>query len=133
MDHEGKGFTLRDYRGKVVVLSFSGNWCGPCRAMYPQDRALVANLKDKPFALVSVNTDKDSATLQQSISSGEITWRCWCDGGTDGPITTRWGVVSFPSIFVLDAAGVIRFLNVRGDELDHAVATLLAEIKPAAD
>ena len=68
MDHEGKGFTLRDYRGKVVVLSFSGNWCGPCRGMYPQDRALVANLKDKPFALVSVNTDKDSATLQQSIS-----------------------------------------------------------------
>ncbi len=129
-DLEGNGFTLRDYRGKVVVLSFSGNWCGPCRGMYPQDRALVANLKGKPFALVSVNTDKDPGTLKESISSGEITWRCWRDGGTDGPITTQWGIVSFPSIFVLDGAGVIRFTNVRGDDLDHAVATLLEEIKP---
>ncbi len=130
-DHEGTRFKLSDYRGKVVVLSFSGNWCGPCRGMYPQDRALVASLHDKPFALVSVNTDKDSATLKKSIESGEITWRCWCDGGTDGPITTRWGVISFPSIFVLDAAGVIRFKDVRGEELDRAVASLLAEIKPA--
>jgi peroxiredoxin len=127
-DHEGKRFKLSDYHGKVVALSFSGNWCGPCRAMYPQDRDLVANLKDKPFALVSVNTDKDVHTLKESISSGEITWRCWFDGGTDGPITTRWGVTAFPSIFVLDSAGVIRFKNVRGDELNRAVRALLGEI-----
>jgi peroxiredoxin len=129
-DHEGKPFKLSDYRGKVVVLSFSGNWCGPCRGMYPQDRALVASLKDKPFALVSVNTDKDSDTLKKSIESAEITWRCWCDGGTDGPITTRWGVTYFPTIFVLDPSGTIRFKDVRGDELDRAVATLMKELPP---
>ena len=116
------------------MLSFSGNWCGPCVGMYPQERELVVHLKDKPFALVSVNTDKDVATLKKSIDSGEITWRCWWDHGTDGPITTRWGVVGFPSIFVLDASGVIRFKGVRGDSLDRAVATLLGEIKaPTGD
>ena len=128
-DHEGKDLKLSDFRGKVVVLTFSGNWCGPCRGMYPQERMLVANLKDKPFALLSVNTDKEVDTLKQSISSGEIIWRCWSDGGTEGPITTRWGVVSFPSIFVLDKNGVIRFKDVRGDDLDRAVAALLAESK----
>jgi thiol-disulfide isomerase/thioredoxin len=126
-DHEGNGLKLSDYRGKVVVLTFSGNWCGPCRGMYPQERKLVAELRDKPFALVSVDTDKDVATLRKSITAGEVTWRSWWDGGTDGPITTRWGVVSFPSIFVLDSAGVIRFKDVRGDDLDRAVATLLKE------
>lgn len=44
-----------------------------------------------------------------------------------GPITSRWGVLSFPSIFVLDPAGVIRFKDVRGDDLDRAVAALIAE------
>jgi thiol-disulfide isomerase/thioredoxin len=126
-DHEGKGFKLSDFRGKVVVLTFSGNWCGPCRGMYPQERELVAKLKDKPFALVSVNTDKDKGALLQSIRAGEITWRCWCDGGTDGPISTRWGVTGFPTIFVLDPAGTIRFKDVRGDDLDRAVAALFAE------
>jgi peroxiredoxin len=126
-DHEGKPFRLSDYRGKVVVLTFSGNWCGPCVGMYPQERELVAKLKDRPFALLSVNTDPDIATLKKSIASGEITWRSWWDGGTTGPITTRWGILSFPSIFVIDRAGVIRFKNPRGADLDQAVATLVDE------
>ena len=126
-DHDGKPFALSDYRGKVVVLTFSGNWCGPCVGMYPQERELVARLKDKPFAIVSVNTDATVETLKKSIDSGEITWRCWYDGGITGPITTRWGVTSFPTIFVLDKAGVIRFKDVRGEELDKAVSTLLDE------
>jgi peroxiredoxin len=126
-DHDGKPFRLGDYRGKIVVLTFSGNWCGPCVGMYPQERDLVSKHRDRPFVLVSVNTDEDVATLTKSIDSGEITWRCWWDGGTTGPITTRWGILSFPSIFVLDRAGVVRFKDVRGAELDRAVAALLDE------
>lgn len=125
-DHEGKTFKLSDFRGKVVVLIFSGNWCGPCVEMYPQERALVARLEGEPFALVSVSTDADVTTLRKSIVAGEITWRCWWDG-TSGPITTRWGISGFPSIFVLDASGVIRFRDVRGDDLDKAIASLLGE------
>lgn len=127
-DHEGNPFALSDYRGKVVVLTFSGNWCGPCVRMYPQERALVSRMNDRPFALVSVNTDADVETLKKSIASGQITWRCWWDGGTTGPITTRWGVQVFPSIFVLDRSGVIRSKDVRGEDLDRAVESLLDEV-----
>jgi thiol-disulfide isomerase/thioredoxin len=127
-DHAGKPLALSDYRGKVVVLTFSGNWCGPCVALYPQERELIAELKDKPFAVVSVNTDANVETLTQSITSGQIIWRCWWDGGTTGPITLRWGVTAFPTIFVLDRAGVIRFKDVRGPELDRAVVSLLEEV-----
>jgi peroxiredoxin len=124
-DVEGVAFKLSDYRGKVVVLTFSGNWCGPCRAMYPDDRELVSRLKDKPFALLSVNTDEDRATLRKSIKDGEITWRCWWDGGQEGPICKDWNVTSFPTVYVLDGRGIIRFKHVRGPSLDDAVATLL--------
>ncbi len=126
-DIHGQGFKLSDYRGKVVVLTFSGNWCGPCRAMYPHEREIVARLKDKPFALLSVNTDERKETLRKSIESGEITWRCWSDGGTDGLITTAWGIESFPTVFILDPKGVIRFKDVRGDEMEKAVGALLNE------
>jgi thiol-disulfide isomerase/thioredoxin len=124
-DAEGRAFKLSDYRGKVVVLTFSGNWCGPCKGMYPQERALVERYKDRPFALLSVDTDSDRETLRKSVRDGEITWRCWWDGGIEGPITSAWSVTSFPTVIVLDAQGVIRRKNVRGDGLDKAVDRLL--------
>jgi peroxiredoxin len=131
-DHEGKIFRLSELRGKVVVLTFSGNWCGPCVEMYPQERELVARLKGRPFALVCVSTDTAVETLKKSISSGEITWRCWWDGGSGGPIATRWGISVFPSIFVLDEAGIIRYRDVRGDALEKAVASLMGQSAPGS-
>ena len=68
------------------------------------------------------------------VASHAITWRCWYDGPLAGPITTRWGVWAPPTIFVLDKAGGIRFKDVRGADLDRAVAVLLDEAhveKPA--
>jgi thiol-disulfide isomerase/thioredoxin len=127
VDAEGRSFRLSGYRGKVVVLTFSGNWCGPCQAIYPHLRELVGRLKEKPFVLVSVNTDKERQTLTKSIRDGEITWRCWFDGGTGGPITTAWGVTSFPEIYVIDSKGVIRHKNVSIEELGPAVDVLLRE------
>lgn len=130
-DHEGRPFRLSETRGKVVVLTFCGNWCGPCVAMYPQERALLEKYKDRPFTIVSVDTDDDVETLRKAIASKQITWRCWWDGGDDGPITTRWGIVGFPTIFVLDRRGVIRYKDVRGDDLDRAIASVLDEREPA--
>jgi peroxiredoxin len=126
-DHLGKAFSLNDYRGKVVVLTFSGNWCGPCVAMYPDERELVSKLKHRPFAMLSVNTDETVETLRKSIESGDVTWRCWWESGTSGPITTEWGISGFPSIFVLDPSGVIRFKDLRGEDLKRAVMQLLDE------
>ena len=130
-DVDDKAFKLTDYRGKVVVLTFSGNWCGPCRAMYPDECAMVKRLADKPFSLVSVNTDVDPETLRKSIKDGEITWRCWRDGGLEGPICKDWNVTSFPTVYVLDGRGVIRAKNVRGPDLDEAVEGLLKDMRTA--
>jgi len=131
-DADGRAFKLSDYRGKVVVLTFSGNWCGPCRAMYPEERALVERLKGKPFALLSVNTDADRETLKKSVASGDVTWRCWWDGEPGGPICTRWGIEGFPTVHVIDHRGVIRFKGIEGgDRLKAAVDSLLADVKPA--
>ena len=85
-DHDGRRFRLSDYRGQVVVLTFAFSSCSSCKEKYPQERALVAKLKSRPFALLSVNVDEDVRTLRKSIASGEVTWRCWWDGGPAGPI-----------------------------------------------
>ena len=98
--------------------------------MYPHERSLVKRLANEPFALVGVNSDEKRDELKTVMQKESITWRSfWNDGGTEGPISTRWNVTGWPTIYVLDAQGVIRFKNKRGEALDKAVDALLAEMQ----
>jgi hypothetical protein len=98
--------------------------------MYPHERSLVARLKDKPFALLGINSDQDRQYVKEVMTQQDLNWRSWWDGGgTDGPIARQWRVTSWPTIYVLDPKGVIRYKDVRGRELDEAVDRLLAEIE----
>jgi hypothetical protein len=59
-----------------------------------------------------------------------ITWRSfWNGGSTQGPISSAWNVRGWPTIYVLDHKGVIRYKIVRGERMDEAVDKLLAEMK----
>jgi hypothetical protein len=100
--------------------------------MYPHERSLVKRLAGEPFALLGVNSDRDRDALKNVMDEEEITWRSWWDGGsTSGPIATEWNVSGWPTIYVLDDKGVIRYKGVRGVAMDKAVDTLLAEISSA--
>jgi hypothetical protein len=98
--------------------------------MFPHERSLVARLKDKPFALIGVNSDKDKADYAVQAQENGIVWRSFWNGpkGTSGPISNKWNVRVWPTIYVIDHRGVIRFKSVRGEAMDKAVDQLLAEM-----
>ena len=95
----------------------------------PHQKALVERLKDEPFAIVGVNTDDDKDVYRKKLIEHGVTWRSSWQGSTEGPIPTAWGINSYPSVFVLDANHVIRYVDARGEELGRAVDKLLAEAK----
>jgi len=97
--------------------------------MFPHEKELVERLKDEPFTLLGVNTDKDAEYYRAQVEENGITWRSTFEGSTRGPVPTRWGVTYYPTIYVLDHEGAIRFKDVRGEDLDAAVDQLLAEMK----
>ena len=99
--------------------------------MYPHERSLVKRLENKPFALLGINSDPDKEKLKEAMKQEKITWRSWWDQTTSGPIATKWNVHGWPTIYVLDAKGVIRYKNVREEELDKAVDALLKEAEAA--
>ena len=102
--------------------------------MYEHERSLVKRLAGKPFALIGVNSDKDRVALKPILKKEKITWRSfWNGGGTDGPISREWKVTAWPSIWVIDANGVIRYRNVRGPKMDEVVDKLLADMESGAE
>ena len=99
--------------------------------MYPHERSLVKRLANEPFVLIGVNSDTDKEMLRAAMEENGITWRSFWNGpkGPGGPIATAWNVSGWPTIYVLDEEGVIRYKGVRGEAMDKAVDTLLAEMK----
>ena len=96
--------------------------------MYPRERSLVKRLEGKPFTILGVNSDPKDR-LRQALKKENITWRSWWDGGdTSGPIATKWNVQGWPTIYVVDHKGVIRYRDVREKQMDAAVEMLLKEI-----
>lgn len=137
-DTDGETFSLEDYRGKVVALVFSGHWCGPCRVEYPFQRAMVSLYEDmnEDAVLLSVNSDPVLDTIQAVKVRESLAYRTWWDGhgevSTEGPIATDWRVTAWPTIYILDAEGVIRFVHKRGADMIAAVDELLQEKRWAA-
>ena len=68
----------------------------------------MKRLEKKPFALLGINSDTEQR-YRAALKEGGITWPSWFDGGSPGgPIATKWSVEAWPTIYVLDARGVIR-------------------------
>jgi peroxiredoxin len=124
----GEKASLADYRGKVVVLDFWATWCVPCREMIPHEREMVAKFKDKPFALISVSVDEEKKELEEFIAREPMPWAHWWEG-PNAPLVKQWNIQAFPTIYVIDAKGVIRHKHIRASELEKAVEKLLAEVK----
>jgi thiol-disulfide isomerase/thioredoxin len=130
-DLTDKEVRLSSLRGKVVVLDIWTTWCGPCRQMIPHEREMVERLKDKPFALVSISADETKEALTKFLQKESMPWTHWWNGSKAGMIKD-WNVTYFPTIYVLDAKGVIRFKDIRGKQLEDAVNQLLKDREEAS-
>ncbi len=89
----------------------------------------MERLKEKPFALLGINSDGDAKKVNEILKKEGITWRQAIDGSTEGPLATKWRVRGWPTIYVIDADGVIRYRDARGKQLDKAVEALLKELE----
>lgn len=126
-DVKGESFQLSSYRGKVVLLVFCGDWCAPCRLLYPHEKALLNKHKGAAFAVVGVNSD-DRETLESAIQREAFPFRWFSDGSTAGPISLDWNVKFWPTLYVLDREGTICFKQIGSsdtDSLDQAIDELL--------
>ena len=98
--------------------------------MYSHERSLVEQLSDKPFSLIGVNSDRDREKIQQVVKDKNITWRSFWDlAKEDDRISKQWQIQGWPTLFLIDADGVIRAKWIGGsDEIDQGITELLAEV-----
>ncbi len=104
--------TLASYKGKICLINFWASWCGPCAVELPQLNRLATDYKGKPFRVIAVNVDPDSASARKLLTHL---------GLTDPPLDLLWdpqskavsayNIESMPSSFIVDEHGLVRFVH----------------------
>jgi thiol-disulfide isomerase/thioredoxin len=119
--------SLGDLKGKVVILDYFAHWCPPCRASFPDEAAMYADLKGKGLQIVGVtqfyhyyfteNRAKRDMTPDAEfgrmsddfVKKYNITWPLIFNDGVD---SKEYGVGPIPQVVLIDKKGVVRDIEI---------------------
>jgi len=118
-DIDAKKFSLKDYRGKVIMLNFWATWCPPCRREMPSMERLHQKFANKDFVVLAVNQmeDGDQVFTFTGDLGVDLTLPILFD--KDSSVSHAYGVMGLPTTYVIDKKGNVRFRAIGGREFDH--------------
>lgn len=122
----GDELALSSLRGKIVLIDFWASWCGPCRKEMPNVIKAYAKYKSKGFEIYGVSLDQDKARWEEAIAKDGITWpqvsdlKMWSSS-----VVRQYNIQGIPYTVLLDREGKIIAKNLRGEELEEKLASIL--------
>jgi thiol-disulfide isomerase/thioredoxin len=124
---DGAPLGLRALRGRVVLLHFWTFGCSNCRHMLPRYGAWLDRFGARGLSVVGVHTpemdyERDTAALGRFVRDERIRWPVVVDA--DEAIWSRYRVAAWPTVVVIDRAGVVRATFV-GDDQSSAIEEAL--------
>jgi len=101
-DLQGKSWTLRGLKGKVVLVNFWATWCQPCRREMPDLDALYKRFQSQGFVILGIS-DEEATKVNQLLAENHVTYPILLDPGRKVNQTFR--ISGIPKTFVYDRDG----------------------------
>ena len=124
-DMNGQQVSLADFKGKIVFLNFWTTWCPTCRIEMPSMEKLHRKLKDKDFAMVTVNLQESASQVKTFFKEFKLTFTALLD--STGEVGVSFGIRAIPTTYILDKTGRIIGLANGPREWDSKDAVALFE------
>jgi thiol-disulfide isomerase/thioredoxin len=129
--------TLKSLHGRVVLIEFWTFACYNCRNTLPTVKKWDAQYRDKGLTIIGVHTpeldyENNVDNLRREVASLGIKYPVVTDN--DYSTWKAYGVEAWPTVFLLDKQGRIRWTHVGEgyyDETEQMIKKLLAEAEPA--
>jgi thioredoxin-related protein len=96
--------------------------------MFAHERSLVEKYQGRPFALLGVDADDNRETLQKAEKEHKLNWRSWWDNGS---IARQWNVRGFPTLFLIDHQGMVRWQSEGVPDLERMEELIERLVKEA--
>jgi thiol-disulfide isomerase/thioredoxin len=129
-DWDGKMVRLGDLHGQTVCVDFWASWCATCATALPALDAVARRYRGAPVRFLAVNVDRDlgkaSAFLESHLPSPTLTLL----RDPSGELLSRFGAPAMPSLYLIDAKGVVRlvgagYTETSIDEMEEVLQRLL--------
>lgn len=122
----GATLDIAALKGSVVVVHYWATWCEPCKQDMEALRQLQAKYAKQKFSIVGVNLDRDTQDFQKHMQAHRVPWpQLHEEGGLDGRLATELGIVTLPTMFLVDTDGKVLNRNLHATELDAELKRLL--------
>ncbi|GAB4162514.1 MAG: TlpA disulfide reductase family protein [Planctomycetaceae bacterium] len=124
----GGTIDVASYRGKVLLVLFWSTWCKPCTQELPQLQNLYAKYQKNGFEILGVNLDVTSEPVKGYLTQYNVRWpQIHKDGGLESGPGKAFGIISLPTMFLVDRNGTVVSRSVSIDSLKKQLPTLLAK------
>jgi uncharacterized protein (TIGR03067 family) len=130
-DLAGKSHSLKDYRGKVVILDFWYRSCLFCVQAMPQIKEIASQFKDQPVIVLGMNTDAKEEDAKLVVEKMGLNYPNLKATG----LPEKYKVQGFPTLIIIDQEGVVRDIRTGysatlKEEVVKSVEGLLKARKP---
>jgi len=121
----GSPIDLAKYRGRVVLIQYWATWCEPAL----RDMSVLKDLVKKhagKFSVIGVSLNANRAELDAYLAENKLPWQqIYEEGGLDSRPANQLGILTLPTMILVDQSGKVVNRNAQASELDRELKNLI--------
>lgn len=114
-DLNHKEVSLKEFKGKKVMINFWATWCGYCVQEMPYIQNVYNETKDKNIVILAVNVGENKDKVKKFIEKKGYDFPVVLDESQD--VAQNYGVQGFPTTLFIDEEGYV-YSGIQGPMTD---------------